>query len=101
MNSQFSILNSQFNNRLFWDTDPASLDPEIHKSYIIPRVVDYGDWEDVKILFRVYDKDTIKDVLLRAPYLDRKTISFFSALFNLPKTDFRAYERRQIWKTWK
>lgn len=45
-----SILNPQ----LFWDTDSATLDPEKNKTYIIPRVMDYGSLEDVRIIFANY-----------------------------------------------
>jgi hypothetical protein len=96
-NSQFSISNSQ----LFWDTDPATLDPEKNKTYIIPRVMDYGSLEDVRNIFAYYGKDQMLAVLKDLPYLDKKTLSFCEVYFGVPRKDFRAYQRRLACQTWK
>lgn len=96
-NSHFSILNSQ----LFWDTDPRTLDPEKNKTYIIPRVMDYGSLEDVRSIFKYYGRDQMLAVLKSSPYLDKKTISFCEAYFGVSKTEFRAYQRSLNCPTWK
>jgi len=96
-NSQFSILNSQ----LFWDTDPGTLDLEKNRAYIIPRVMDYGSLEDVRGIFAYYGKDRMLAVLLEAPYLDKKTLSFCEVYFGVTREKFRAYQRSLNCPTWK
>lgn len=87
---------SMIPSRLFWDVDVESLDPEKNKHYIIPRIMDRGDLEEVRLIMSYYGKQVIKDVLLEAPYLDIKTISFFANYFNCSRDDFRAYRRKGL-----
>jgi hypothetical protein len=89
------------NKSLFWDTDPKSLDPEKHSSYIIPRVMDYGSLEDVRLISNYYGDETIKRVLLEASYLQDKTISFFVWKFGLKREDFRSWRRKRGWHSWR
>lgn len=89
------------NISLFWDVEPASLDPEKHKRYIIPRVMDYGTLENVKATFAYYGKQTILEVLKESPYLDKKTISFFAFYYDIAPEEFRSYRKRSSFKTWK
>lgn len=48
---------------LFWDVDLNSLDTKDHATYIIERVLDFGDDEDIRWLFSVYPKAIIKETL--------------------------------------
>lgn len=46
---------------LFWSYDINSLDSKKDKDYIITQTLNYGTWEDVRWLFRVYlEKEIIK-----------------------------------------
>ena len=86
--------------RIFWDTDPDTLDPDSHLKYIIPRVVDYGTLDDVRRIEEYYGQEKMRQVLIEAPCLNKKTISYFAWKFSLQLADFRAYRRQQEWKTW-
>jgi len=85
---------------IFWDTNPETLELNKHAKYIIPRVMDYGTIEDAKKIEQYYGRDTIQQVLQEAPYLNKKTISFFAWKFGLSMNEFRAYRRQKEWKTW-
>ena len=85
---------------LFWDVDAASLDPQSHRAFIIPRVMDRGDRPDVHAVWQYYGEAVIRDVLLNAPSLDKKTIAFFSNQFDLPRDAFRAFRKRKELGTW-
>lgn len=52
-----------FRQSLFWDVDPKTIDPEKHARYIIERVLDFGDTEEARWLFRYYPKHEIKRVM--------------------------------------
>lgn len=93
------VLNTE--SGLFWDVDPASLDAEKHKYYIIPRVMDYGTLEHVKETFRHYGVEAILEVLKQVPSLDKKTISFFATRYDIPREEFRAYRRSKKHHTWR
>lgn len=48
---------------LFWSYDVNSLDLGGDKNYIITQVLNYGTWEDVKWLFKLYSEREIKKVV--------------------------------------
>ncbi len=56
-------MNTLQKQSLFWDVDLKSLDFKEHASYIIERVLDFGDDEDVRWLFSTYPKTVIRETL--------------------------------------
>jgi len=88
-------------DNLFWDIDPATLDPETHAQYIIERVLMRGRLEDWFEIKRFYGPERIKQAALKARYLDKRTLSFCQHYFNIPKEQFRCSTTppsiRQLW----
>jgi hypothetical protein len=77
---------------LFWDVDKTKLHVDLNKHFIICRVMDRGDIEDVNTLMNYYNKAIIKDVLTNAGFIEKKTITFFANYFDLSPTDFKAWK---------
>lgn len=73
--------------RLFWDADPKSVNKRIHRSYIIRRIMDYGNMEDVKWMLRTYSTEEIIHVLKEGRGLSAKSACFWSAYFDVPKEE--------------
>lgn len=48
---------------LFWDTDPTRLDVQKNARYIIERILDFGNDDEVRWLFQQYPTTMITDVL--------------------------------------
>ena len=88
---------SQLSSHLFWDVDRLALNSEDHASFLICRIMERGSSEDVRLAWRYYGEDRVRDVLLQAPALSRKTINFFANQFRLSCDAFRAYQRGQNW----
>jgi len=82
---------------LFWDVDPLEVDPRKHRDFIIVRCVERGRREDVRSIWDFYGPDQVRETLLRAPALSKKTIAFFANQFDLPREAFRAHQRAQNW----
>ncbi len=55
--------NMEYRKSLFWDADTARIDPKKNARYVIERVLELGDPEDVRALFREYPKDEIRRVM--------------------------------------
>ena len=87
----------QLRPSLFWDVDVNSIDLEKHKALVIERITLRGRLEEFKAVLDYYGRDTVKDVLLNARYLDRVTLSFCSSLFKVPITEFRCYKLEQLY----
>ena len=82
---------------LFWDIEKASVDHEKHDAFIIARVMERGTREDVRLVWDFYGELRIKEVLLAAPSLSRKTIAFFANQFSIDRECFRAHQRSTNW----
>jgi hypothetical protein len=50
---------------LFWETDPAGVDLERHRDYVMERVMARGGWEAMRWLRRTYARELLADFLLR------------------------------------
>jgi hypothetical protein len=85
---------------LFWDVDAEAMDAQGHRNFIILRVMDRGTHDDVMTVWTYYGEEAVKDSLLRASSLHRKTIAFFANQFHLRPEDFRAYRKNQELGTW-
>jgi len=71
--------------RLFWDVDFSSLDPERHEDFIVARVLMEGDWAAVRALRRVVGDARLAELIQRAGRrLDRRTRRFFETVLEIP-----------------
>jgi len=70
---------------LFWSYDIKSLDLKEDKDYIIPQVLNYGTWEDLKLLYKLYSEKDIKKVVKnpRRGIWFKKVLNFWTTIFNI------------------
>lgn len=93
MKSQ-QILKS-LNPRLFWDIDFLQLDESSDSAFIIERVFNRGDVEDIRIVRRCYNQELIKKTLLETKHLNYHRLHLASAIIDEPITAFQCYTLRQ------
>lgn len=82
----------KLNPQLFWDTGTSQIDWEKNANAIIVRVVERGyltDWNEIK---RYYGHKKIKEAVISARNLSKKTLHFMSSLYEVPLSDFRCYK---------
>jgi hypothetical protein len=51
--------------KLFWDTDPATIDLDRHGDYVMERIMSRGGWEAMCWLRRTFSQRRLADFLLR------------------------------------
>ena len=85
----------QLSPHLFWDCDRKKCRWNLHKKFIVERVLDYGLWEDWLILSRKVGIQEIGEIAKGLRYLDSKSISFISILAKIPEEEFRCYILKQ------
>lgn len=83
------------NKAYFWDVDITQLKPEKSCRLIIERVMLYGNLKEIAILKDYYGEEKIKSKLCNLNFIDPKNINFFSFLFDIPKSNFKCYTRKQ------
>jgi hypothetical protein len=58
---------------LFWDVNPAKIDLQKNAQYVIERVLDFGNDEEVRWLWNYYDKKLIKKIVAKSRCLMPRT----------------------------
>lgn len=71
----------KFRQSLFWDVDPATIDPEKHAQYIIERILDFGNDEEVKWVAHRYPQPKIRDIINRSRVLHDKSKALWTKVF--------------------
>jgi hypothetical protein len=66
---------------LFWDASPGNIHIRRNASYVIERVLEFGDYEALVWLQRVYPARTILDVLNTGRAISNKSRNFWQIWF--------------------
>jgi hypothetical protein len=85
-----------FHHRIFWDVDFEKIDYDAKASFVIERVFERGDVDDIRNCRRYYGDEKISEVLLNAKFLPEVTLYLASAVINRPIKDFRCYTLKQL-----
>lgn len=91
----------KFLKRYFWDAEFAGVDKVENSRSIIERVLEYGDKEGVRWLFKNYSLGQIKEVVSKTRFLSLRSLFFWTLLLNLDKRKVKCLrkpylERRKI-----
>lgn len=74
----------QFSETVFWDTDRNNLDLERNKKWIIARIIEHRNYNDLKLLVAIYGKPEIAETLLHCrPYFKPKMEHFRQLLIEV------------------
>ena len=84
-----------FNKRIFWDVNFMQMDYDAKANFVIERVFERGDVEDIRQCRRFYGDEKVTEALLNAKFLPLHTIYLASAVINKPIEEFRCYKLRQ------
>ena len=74
-------IKSMFRPSLFWDAD--KIDAWDHAGYIIARILDYGDMNDVKTLRKIYSDEKITEVIRTRRGLLPQTGKYWAVKLNI------------------
>ncbi|MDR1610203.1 MAG: hypothetical protein LBS08_01680 [Candidatus Symbiothrix sp.] len=85
-----------FDRRLFWDIDFDKLDYDRYANFIIERVFDRGDVEDIRQCRRYYGDKKISVALTNAKWLLKETVYLAMAILKNELTDYRCYKLAQL-----
>jgi len=63
----------KFRQTLFWDVNPKNIDAKKNAQYIIERILDFGNDEEVRWLYNFYHKSLLKKVVSKSRSLRVET----------------------------
>ena len=84
-----------FNRRIFWDVEFENINYDTKANFVIERVFERGDVDDIRNCRRYYGDEKITEVLLNAKFLPVTRMYLASAVINKPLKEFRCYTLRQ------
>ena len=84
-----------FDKRIFWDVDFDKIDYDAKANFVIERVFERGDVEDIRQCRRYYGDEKVSKVLLNTRFLPEHRMHLASAVINEPIEEFRCYKLRQ------
>ena len=89
-------LKPAFNKRIFWDVNFEALDYDAKANFVIERVFERGDVDDIRQCRRYYGDEKVKVALLNVKFLPLHIIYLASAVIDEPIEAFRCYKLRQL-----
>ena len=84
-----------FEKRIFWDVNFEMLDYDAKANFVIERVFDRGDVQDIRHCRRYYGDEKVTEALLNAKFLTESSLYLASAVILRPLIDFKCYILRQ------
>lgn len=70
----------KFRRSLFWDVDPATIDPDKNAKYIIERIMDFGNDQEARWIYRKYPRSLLHDVVKKSRSLHPQSKVLWEAL---------------------
>ena len=81
--------------RIFWDVDYSKIDWEKNAAFVIVRVFERGDIEDIRTVRRHYGDEKLREVLTDVKWLPLQIIYFASAILDNKLSDYKCYTQAQ------
>jgi len=87
---------------LFWDCDFASVRLDKHRSFVIRRVLDRGDWDAITWLRRTVGDAAIRDwfIARKGRGLDPRKLRFWEVILELPTDAVDQWVRKARESSW-
>lgn len=84
-----------FNKRIFWDVNFEQIDYDAKANFVIERVFERGDVDDIRQCRRYYGDEKVTSTLLNTKFLPEHRMHLASAVIGKPLNEFRCYILRQ------
>jgi len=92
-----------FLKKYFWDIEFSKLDKKNHTSFIVERVLEYGDERAIKWLFKYFKKSELKETLTKRQDISPLSANYWSLILNIPKNKILCLKKQsqnKLEKTW-
>lgn len=70
----------KFRQSLFWDVNPDKIDAQKNSQYVIERILDFGNDEEVRWLYSYYDRTLLKNIVSKSRCLMPETKNLWTLI---------------------
>ena len=74
------------------DVDTEELDLKKHWFFVIERIMDYGNENDVQWMLGTFSKEQLIEVVKKSRNLNRKTANFWVLWFGIDREEIRCFK---------
>ena len=85
-----------FDKRIFWDVNFEILDIDAKADFVITRVFERGDIEDIRQCRRYYGEEKIEKTILYARFLPEHRMNLAAVIINHDISELQCYKNRQL-----
>ncbi|MBW8050512.1 MAG: hypothetical protein FVQ77_09265 [Cytophagales bacterium] len=85
----------EINPAVFWDVSIENINYEKSGDFIICRVFNYGNFQEVADIIICYGKEYVTKLLLSTNNLDAYGLATASAFLGIPEKKFKCYELKE------
>lgn len=82
-----------FLEKYFWDVEFGKINFENRKIYILKRILEYGDEETVRWMWKNFKKEEIKNALCNFRGYSQKSANFWAFMLNIKKEDVKCLDK--------
>jgi len=83
-----------FDKRIFWDVNFETLDIDAKADFVISRVFERGDIEDIRQCRRYYGDEKIEKVILNVKFLSKRRMHLAAAIIDRDVTEFKYFKNK-------
>jgi hypothetical protein len=80
--------------KYFWDINPVELDISAHPRYVIERILEYGDFLELRWPFARFSREEIVGVLKLSRTLTLRSANFWSQIFGVSHRQVKCLSKR-------
>lgn len=70
----------KFRQTLFWDVNPATIDPQKHAQYVIERIADFGNDAEARWALEYYDRGLLRGIIHNSRALRPRTKTLWTLM---------------------
>lgn len=74
-----------FLKKYFWDVDSRKIDLEKSRTYILKRILEYGDQKAVAWMWRNFERSEIRDAVSNCRGYSQKSANFWALILGIPR----------------
>lgn len=86
----------EYLRRYFWDVSFEKIDLEKSRVFVLKRVLEYGNEEAVRWMWKHFKKSEVKDTLSRFRGFSRKTANYWATVLEIPKEEVLCLKKRSL-----
>lgn len=84
---------ADFSRHLFWDVDIAKLEMDKNRRFLVGRVIQRGNLDDLHKLLSYYGKSEVREIVKELPWMNEKDMAFVHIFFDIPFNEMRCFTR--------